>query len=308
MHDEHEHDLVDQGIRLKQAGDVAGALECYERAIASGHDVARAWYSKGVVHMERGEDSEAIECFEQATITRPEYVRAWVNLSVLHLRTGDPERALAHARQALAHAGDDPFALINQVLALQALRRTGEALAAIRAALDRMPENAEAWALRGDLETASGDRSAQRSYDRALSLDGENVRALTGKGFLADAFGRPAEALPYLDRALALAPEHHQAIKTKGCALLHLGRAEEALPVLEHAMAIAPDYPERFENAYNLACCHAKLGAHAEALSYLQSAIAGAPFDLRPHVRADADLAELRDLPEFERVLISGSR
>jgi hypothetical protein len=76
----------------------------------------------------------------------------------------------------------------------------------------------------------------------------------------------------------------------------NLGEAER---ILAHASA---EHPESATTAYNLACIKAVLGKHAEALDALSRAVELGWSDAE-HTQSDEDLASLRALPEFARLV-----
>ena len=88
-------------------------------------------------------------------------------------------------------------------------------------------------------------------------------------------------------------------------ALFHAGRFAEARAVFEACRAsIATAHPNY---AYYMACCHAREGDRAAALSALRLALEDGFSDLR-HAANDADLAAIRGTPEFEAMLAGDPR
>lgn len=67
---------------------------------------------------------------------------------------------------------------------------------------------------------------------------------------------------------------------------------------------IAEKHPDRAELLYNLACCESRLGKKEDAIASLQKAVDAGWMD-RNHMKSDSDLAALRDMPAFVKLLES---
>ena len=73
-----------------------------------------------------------------------------------------------------------------------------------------------------------------RYYDKALTIDANDVDALTRKGADLIRLAKYAEAIKYYDRALAIDPNPKDVgvLGNKGIALYHLGNYTGAIQVL----------------------------------------------------------------------------
>lgn len=131
--------------------------------------------------------------------------------------------------------------------ALVHLRRSRDdrlgAVAAAREAIDRFPENPDAWMLLGEAyEMAFRQPEALSAYERALSLE-ERADAALAAGVLYRRAGRPAEAAARFARAYA-AGAGADALWENAAALFAAGderAAEEALTLW------ATQVPDGFE-------------------------------------------------------------
>jgi adenylate cyclase len=258
----------------------------------------------------------APKMFRRATELDPNYAQAWAGL------------ADSLAQQILWR-----FVSAEQVLP--------EASAAAARALDLAPDLAEAHVAQGHIRSLAGDRDgAKRSFERAIALNpelheayyffardlqthGEYRRAAEmfeqawrtrpdefvslalAVGTLdsvhddAGALAMAQRALNGLQRQCELEPENGRLHYMAAGLLQRLGRSNEGRVYAEKALAM---HPEDFATLYNVACYYSLAGDCERALDLLEKAIGqgGGNFDWMMH---DADLAALRDLPRFRRLL-----
>jgi tetratricopeptide (TPR) repeat protein len=108
----------------------------------------------------------------------------------------------------------------------------------------------------------------------------------------AEAWGKVAAMNPQLGRAWNnLARAHFQA-----------GNYRKAIPAYAKMVELRSGYP--FNAAYNVACCHARLGEKDQALEWLQKALDLGFRSLR-QIREDDDLSSLRGDPRFQKMVAS---
>ncbi|WP_147373640.1 tetratricopeptide repeat protein [Hephaestia caeni] len=166
--------------------------------------------------------------------------------------------------------------LIAQGTSLLAQGRIVDALRAFDEAIAADPENAEAFAHRGDaltdlgqpdLSIASYDRAielaprrpefhdyrgiacarlghldeALASLDRALAIDPANLNAMNNRANVLKLMKRPQEALEQIDQVLSKMPEFAAAHNNRGNMLIELERYEEAIVSFDRAIELAPD-------------------------------------------------------------------
>jgi tetratricopeptide (TPR) repeat protein len=77
-------------------------------------------------------------------------------------------------------------------------------------------------------------------YDKALSVNQNNVPALVEKGTDLVAQGKDEEAITWLDRALNIDPANLMGLISKGAALRDLGKYPEAIIMYDRVLAIDP--------------------------------------------------------------------
>ena len=169
----------DRGMKLKDAGDLRGALREFQNSLKSAPNNAGAHFMAGVTHFEVGEWAAAAEELQAA----------------LQLKSGGMEidEAAAHSYRGLAldNLGDKQGALREHAAAARIAPR----VAAYHFNL-------------GVLQEETGDpRAARQSYENALRIDAKNQDVLIRLGDSYALEGDTNKAIELLRRALALYAE-----------------------------------------------------------------------------------------------------
>lgn len=233
--------LLDEGLRNGEAGDLAGAARCFSRAAELQHDSAEAHRLLGRVHREQGNLEDAADCFELASHFAPDMVEAWIDLAA----------------------------------ALRGLGRLDEAEAACRRAAELAPWLPEAQSELANLAKSRGDlEGAIAGYHDALRLRPDFVPALCNLGYTLHALGRFAEAQRELEQALSQDPLLAEAHHNLGLALREQGRPAQALACFERALELRPNLIETRAAA---AHCLRDLGQLNEAIAAYGDVLAGKP-------------------------------
>jgi superkiller protein 3 len=299
---------VDQAIWLAQQGELDAALVSLDIAIRHGHDVARAWYQRGLTLVALGRKDDALHAYRQALELRPSYLQPLVNLASLYLERGDTSVAGALMARAAPLAGaDDPIFLCQRA---KLRRMTGDVRGAIADATHATraaPTLAPAWTELGLCLLMAPDAAAvsAEASRRALAIDPDAAHAAHNLAVALDRLGEAEEAHAHASAALAAQPDNATFQQTAACVLLHLRRAGDAMPLLR---AVAAARPDSFEAHYNLACGLAQTGAGDEAAPHVRRALALVPAShrdaFRAHVPRDPDLAAARGHASFRALLV----
>lgn len=77
-------------------------------------------------------------------------------------------------------------------------------------------------------------------YDKALSVNQNNVPALVEKGTDLVSQGNGEQAITWLDKALTIDPTNLMALVSKGAALRELGQYEDAITMYDRVLAVDP--------------------------------------------------------------------
>jgi len=300
---------ANRGQVRQRAGDAAGALADYERALAleSGNVAAHA--NRGILLMERGDVAAAGVAFESALARDPRNGPALVGRALVRHRHGDLVGAIADCDAAVAVNSADAIARGNRGYFRQqqgdierartdyeaALRidptlevaRSGLAslatpaagaprsLAELELALAASPADAALRHARA-MQLRNVGRLDEALADAQLSVDGRpadvSFRALLCEVLVQR--GEFARAEPECRRLLELDPSNGVACNLLGAICMQQGRNEEALGILDRSLAARPRDAQTLQNR---AIVNLQLQRIPEAVRDLEACLEVAP-------------------------------
>lgn len=275
--------LVREGNRLEDAGDLASACERYRQALAIAPHYARAHVDLGVALEASGDEEGARGCYQSALRLDEGNAAAAYNLGkLLFVRRSyaESDRLL---RRALASRADFPEAHIVRGYVLQALGDLPGAADELRLGLQKRPADAAARAVLAEL--ASG----------LLAQDPQNPRALHALGVLAYQSGDLPRAIELLSRSTDLRPDNAQAYFDLARAREARGEAGAALASYRQALARDPGHAEAL---FDIAGIHAREGRLAEAMSCYRDLLRRQPGHAAALCNLATALKELGQLAE----------
>lgn len=194
-------ELLTEGWRLHQAGDLAGAERVYRQALQVDPQDANAWCYLGMACHDQDRFDEAVAAYRRAIQLRPQFPVAFNNLgNTLRLQRRLDE-ALASFDHALRLKPDYVNAFKNKGTALVWEGRLEEALACYQQALQLAPDDAEThknlgviWLLQGNFDQGwpayewrwQTNETALPRYPQPLwdgsSLDGRTILLTAEQG------------------------------------------------------------------------------------------------------------------------------
>ncbi|TAE11595.1 MAG: tetratricopeptide repeat protein [Oscillatoriales cyanobacterium] len=268
------------GRDLQQQGNLGGAIECYQRAIAIDPNYAAAHSNLGVVKQQSGRLTEAIAHYRQALEIDPNLAETASNLGSALAEAGENEGAIAQYQRALSLNPNCAEALVNLGLLREEQGDVGEAVRLYEQAIQVNPDCAVAYlnlgiALeeRGEETGANYDR-AIANYERAIALEPNYVDALHNLGYASIRQGRIADAIAYYDRAMAVQPDLAETLIGLGSSLQQQDKLDEALAVCQQAIQ---QLPANAEARCNLGIVLHKQGKIAGAIACYQQALSLQP-------------------------------
>ncbi len=131
-------------VRLRMArGDLAGALQRVDAALATAPDNAQLRFLRGVVLMDLGRDVQALDVFRQLSQAYPELPEPLNNIGLLQARGGQLEAARQTLQAALLadpthRAARNNLGQVHLMLAVQAWEQVAAAGPADNALLRRL--------------------------------------------------------------------------------------------------------------------------------------------------------------------------
>ena len=162
--------------------------------------------------------------------------------ALLALRSARPLSALDYAERAIAADSGRARPYHLRGLALQAVGRSGEAVASLRQALVRDPRLNDARLDLGNALLDAGDiDGAQASIEEALAADATSAIAYNSLGNLRARQQQFDVAIAAYRKAIELDPRLPQAQGNLGMLLFGIGDNDGAIAAFQRAVALAPD-------------------------------------------------------------------
>ncbi len=187
------------GRALHNLGKGQDALRAFRQATGADPDLAWAWHSRGHAERASGDTSAAVQSFRRAVSLSPGSLAARHDLGITLSLADRPREALAVFDELLARVPDHAGALVDSGLTLLLLGRLDEAQHRLEHAIGLDPEHALAHLYLGQLYNERTDTQAALAHlRRSAELDPRDVETwieLTGVLEQANAIDEAIEAL-----------------------------------------------------------------------------------------------------------------
>jgi tetratricopeptide (TPR) repeat protein len=159
-----------RGIEHQNAGDVAGAIAAYARALKIDPQYAEAYNNRGVAYISQKDYPAAIADFTRSIEIRPSD-SAYSNRGSVYLTLKKVEEAITDFTSAIK-LKESAEGYIYRGVAYEQTKQNALALADYNRAIQLDPDSARAYANRGLLLLNSDDDlAAQKDFDKAFQLD-----------------------------------------------------------------------------------------------------------------------------------------
>jgi tetratricopeptide (TPR) repeat protein len=281
----------DLGVYRTQAGDTAGAIAAYRRALDLDPAYGEARLNLGLLLAQVGDYPASVAEILTAAATHPDLGPAQLAAGHAFFHSGAYDSALARYRRAVAVDPKSVEARLAEAAALEELGRSAEAIVTLRRGLAELGERPDLLKAMGrQLKSAGRPAEAVAALKAALLADPADAETHVALGQSYRALGRLAEAEAAQKQALALDPRLAPAHVNLGDVYARRGLYDRAILELERALAIEPDNSAAI---YNLAVVHAALGQEPEAILLLERLLAREP----DHRAAQHALARLTGEP-----------
>lgn len=232
-------DMLNDAVRLHQAGKLEQAALLYRRVLSAAPDNADALHLLGMVLVQQGQAQPAVDLIRKAIARRGDVAQYHFHLALALQNLHDLDGAVASYRAALALTPDDPKVLNNMGNALSALGKTAEALQAFRRLLQLQPGNAMAHSNLGNVQRGAGLRDdAAASFRKALALEPGLAAALVSLGEMRWESGDLQEAETLYARASVARPQDNLILDNHAALLLARGKLTEAMTVIRRSLAV----------------------------------------------------------------------
>jgi len=195
-----------------QAGDLDGAILCYERALQIDPQNVTAMELIGIAYMKKGRYDLAENWYRRALSLEPDRVTAMVNLGEACRRRGRLDEAMRRLEKAVKIAPGNHLARIflGKVFAdrgafCASSGRREDAVLYYKKAIELRPDSTGAMNNLASVYLEAGDLDRAKSlFSRVLSLDPKNIPASYNMACVFSMANRPRESLVWMKRAMAL--------------------------------------------------------------------------------------------------------
>ena len=172
--------------------------------------------------------TEALRAFEEARQQYPESGEVLVGLGRTHLALGDVERAGQLYEMAVALEPNNPSLQVGLGIFHLKFNRYGEAETAFRTALGMDGIRCCSEKLSCCIQQGRAVADAAREYERALSLQPDDLNTRFNLGLVRNHLGQYEQAKMLLNEVVSENPRHARALYALGEALLNEGKEADA--------------------------------------------------------------------------------
>ena len=163
---------LDRIVAALAAEDFAAAAQAAEQAARAQPADGLPWRLLAIAREKQGLLLPALEAYQQALARSPEDVDIANDLGRLALRLSQPEIAAPLFAHYLAARPGSKEAVVNLACALRDQHHYGEAIEALKPAVQATPEDPALWNALGEVLTQQAEpRTAATFFDEALRLD-----------------------------------------------------------------------------------------------------------------------------------------
>ncbi len=207
-------------------------------------DLAAGYYLEGEIHLAKGQFRQALESYRKSHRIMPS--RAAVQrLYQLYRQTGQPGKGRAILESWLEQSPNDVAGLMMLAMDYQATKENKKAVSTYEKALSLQPENVVILNNLAWLYQETGDSRALETVERLASLEQDKPELLDTVGWVYLQNGRQKEGLRILQEAAVKAPHLPEIRLHLAEALSKTGRKDEAERELKRLIDEYPDFPQR---------------------------------------------------------------
>jgi tetratricopeptide (TPR) repeat protein len=271
-------ELLADGLRLHQAGQLVEAEAHYMRVLAAQPDHGEALNLLGLVSFQKGRYDLAVELIGRAIERNGHNAGYFSNLGNVLYASGKFDEAATAYRQAISKRRDfaDSHANLGEAYnnlggALNELGRHDEALDAYHNAIRINPRDPKAFYNLGLTLVKLGMlEPAIDAHRQAISIKPNFAEAYFHLGAALKVQGKLEAAIAAYHQAIHINPDFIEAYNNLGGVLNELGRRDEAIAAYRQAITIRPHDGVTF---YNFGLALAEQGKLDEAISAYRRAV-----------------------------------
>jgi putative PEP-CTERM system TPR-repeat lipoprotein len=271
------------GSAYLATGESERGLDYLERAIALEPDVAGLRAQLAIGQLVHGEVDQAVSELQSAVELDPNLLQADIMLVLVYLEKKDYQNALTTADALVAKMPENPVIHNLKGAALLGNDDRQGAAKAFEDALGLQPDFIPAHLNLAQIDLMNGDSAAARArYQRILSHDAGNLKALLALAVMAEGEGRVDE----VEKWLMTAHEHHPDEIKPGLMLVkYYQREGKTLKAMDLARKLAVSHPRDISVLETLAYTQLEAGEDEAALASMRTLVELSPESPEPYYR-----------------------
>lgn len=198
--------VAEQAAQSIQSGDAQGAKQVLESALQQHPSQITLWNLLGIAEGELQEIPAAEQAFRRGLQLAPDSITLNENLGLLYYKRADYANAEKYLGKAVSLGSQNPAVRFSFAGAELRNGRRAQALAQLRQLEPSLGPRSEYWEERGMAELPVDAAAAEQSFDHALRLAPNSLRALNGAAWAAERRGLDEKALSLLIKARKIEP------------------------------------------------------------------------------------------------------
>ena len=256
-------------------GQLASAINSYDKAIKINPDYAKAHYNLGSAYHELHEFDNAIKSYQSSLIIDPSYADAHNNLGNVFRDNGDLNEAIQSYEKVLNINPEYFEAHYSLGLTFQELGQLNSMIEHLKKAVIIKPEEAEAHNRLGlGLEEIGEFNGAVVSFQKAVEINPNFSEAHNNLGNVLRELERLNEAVDSYKMALEINPDYPALHNNLGNTFIRMEQYDDAIKSHQTALLFNPGY---YESLNNIGIAFFKQELMDKAIKYFKKAIAIKP-------------------------------
>ncbi len=224
----YDHQAYDQAIQ-----DLASLMKLDSTNLQAHHLLAD-------VYLDHNQSSLALRTMQRAAALYPDSIPTKLKLSEFQLILKQYDGAVETLADIMKIHPGDPEALFMLGMVYRDQGKTEQAIGAFQSAVERNPDNAEAWVILGDLMDRTHNPLALQYFDNAVRVAPKNVAAWHAKAYYLQNNNKIDEALAIYQHIHELDAQYPEAYLNSAILLLYQDSTEAALKELNILKQIDP--------------------------------------------------------------------
>ncbi|MEO6131797.1 MAG: tetratricopeptide repeat protein [Saprospiraceae bacterium] len=192
------------------------------------------------VYMDHLQSSIALQTMERAAKLYPDSIPTKLKLTEFQLILKQYGAAMNTLADIMKIHPGDPEALFMLGMVYRDQGKTEQAIGAFQSAVERDPDNADAWVILGDLMDRTHNPLAIQYFDNAIRVAPKNVAAWHAKAYFLQNNNRIPEALEIYRHIHTMDPQYAEAYLNSAILLMYHDSLEAATKELDILQKIDP--------------------------------------------------------------------